>query len=51
MAGGGGNGPNSALAVAELIFQPLLPMNQFTIDYRGGFSGAASHGWWMRVFI
>ena len=40
-AGGGGNGPNSALAVADVLFQPLSPMTQFTISYQGGLAGGA----------
>jgi hypothetical protein len=47
-AWGSGCSPGgSANAVADVIFQPLSPIDQLTIYYRGGFSGAASHGWWM----
>jgi hypothetical protein len=44
--GGGGNGPNSALAVADVLFQPLSPMTQLTIYYQAGLAfGAGQLGY------
>jgi VPDSG-CTERM motif len=39
--GGGANGPNFATASADVLFRPLSPMSQLTIDWMGYLPGAA----------